>query len=425
MNSQVFCESLRKTDEGKKYLSLIEQAQSCKRGLEKERGYEVHHIHTKALGGSNEADNLVKLTIFEHILAHYYLALALPCRQTLYPIIILSNRAIRTLSDLQKVQIESLEYWTHLREEANKALLGRICINNGTVKKYVFEDELSEYLGKGWVKGNLPTTKGRVTVNNGIQDRRVEVCELSRLLKEGWKEGSVLRGRESSQKGKHTGERKFITNGVVDLQVPVEQVDSYVKKGYWLGRKPFSKETRQRLSERLKGRKISEKERERRKQTGKGRVWCHFGEKTRWVEQSEFDSVLKGDGWKLGRKDIVPKVKAVFEPKPRKPVSEETRRKQSLARKGKKHSEAFCKRLRDQRWVKSDSGEQLRIHVSELPGYLEKGWKRGRYSSTTTGRKCVYLPETGKKKYVDEKDLSMYLEKGWKKGHLTTHRAVK
>lgn len=419
MDSQVFYVRLHQVPEGREYLGLIDQARSCNRGLNKEPGFEIHHILTRALGGGNEPANLVKLSLFEHVLAHYYLALALPCRETLLPIIILSNRTIRCLDDLQRVKIETLEYWAQLREDANRALLGRICINNGRIKKYVSEDELPDYLDKGWVKGNLPTVKGRITVTDGTRNRLIEPCELEEMLRQGWRKGSALKGKPSSKKGRSTG-RKFVTDGVEELQVLVEEVDNYLNRGYHLGRKPFSKATRQRLSERLKGCKLSKQECERRSQTGKGRVWCHLGENSRWVSQSEFE-LLAREGWKPGRKDAVPRVRTATVPKPRKPVSEETRKRQSLAKKGRKKPETFCEKLRTWRWVRDTGGNQLRIQVTELQIYLDQGWKRGRYSSSTVGRKSIYHPETGKKRYVHEEELAGFLEQGWKPGHPATN----
>ncbi len=41
-----------------------------KRGIKKERGYEVHHIVPRCMGGSDEDHNLVKLTLREHFIAH-------------------------------------------------------------------------------------------------------------------------------------------------------------------------------------------------------------------------------------------------------------------------------------------------------------------------------------------------------------------
>ena len=51
----------------KLYRRFIESKQS--RPLVKEQGYEFHHILPKCLGGSNQKDNLVKLTLKEHLKA--------------------------------------------------------------------------------------------------------------------------------------------------------------------------------------------------------------------------------------------------------------------------------------------------------------------------------------------------------------------
>jgi len=58
------------------YILLTDSRQS--RTLTRERGYEIHHIIPKCLGGGNEEYNLVKLTYREHYLAHYLLAKAYP-----------------------------------------------------------------------------------------------------------------------------------------------------------------------------------------------------------------------------------------------------------------------------------------------------------------------------------------------------------
>lgn len=419
MDSQVFYENLSKTQEGREYLRIIDKVKTCRRGLQREKGYEIHHIFTKALGGTSESDNLIKLTVFEHMLVHYYLALAIPCRQTLYPIIILSNRAVRSLSDLQKTQIETLKYWSKLREDANRALLGRVCINNGISKKYVFDDELQRYLNEGWNRGNLSTTRGRVTVNNRVSDRKIDPEDLQKFLQSGWNRGSVLKGKSTERKGKYIGQRKFVNNGKIELQVLIEDLEKYLKEGFQLGRKPFSEQTRQVMSEKSRGRKFSKEECDRRRRTGMGRTWCHLGEQTRWVTQTELNGLLE-QGWKIGRKEVVSRTREVT-PKSRKPVSEETRKKQSLARRGKKKSDITIEKMKTWRWVKDNAGNQLRIQMSELQNYLDKGWTEGRYSTTTENLKCIYWPETGKKRYVHEESVPEYLEKGWEKGHLATN----
>lgn len=62
------------------YNKLIE-----KRRVEVPTGYvERHHIKLRSLGGSNEPENLVKLTAREHYIAHLLIAKFQPCSQTAY-----------------------------------------------------------------------------------------------------------------------------------------------------------------------------------------------------------------------------------------------------------------------------------------------------------------------------------------------------
>lgn len=53
------------------YFSIIENAHN--RTLQEEVYYEQHHILPKSLGGSNDKDNLVKLTAKEHFICHLLL----------------------------------------------------------------------------------------------------------------------------------------------------------------------------------------------------------------------------------------------------------------------------------------------------------------------------------------------------------------
>jgi len=55
-----------------KYQRFIDKRRQ--RPLTKEKGYEIHHILPTSLGGNNDKENLVKLTLKEHHTAHKYLA---------------------------------------------------------------------------------------------------------------------------------------------------------------------------------------------------------------------------------------------------------------------------------------------------------------------------------------------------------------
>jgi len=74
------------------YDSLISRAQT--RLTESTQYYEVHHILPKCMGGTNDPDNLVKLTPEEHYLAHQLLAKQHPTnRKLLYAAILMTASA--------------------------------------------------------------------------------------------------------------------------------------------------------------------------------------------------------------------------------------------------------------------------------------------------------------------------------------------
>lgn len=58
-------------DYQKIYYQLIESRKT--RGIERENGYDLHHIIPKCFGGTNDKSNLVKLTPREHLIAHLLL----------------------------------------------------------------------------------------------------------------------------------------------------------------------------------------------------------------------------------------------------------------------------------------------------------------------------------------------------------------
>lgn len=113
MNVEIFYRQLDSSSWGKKYLTLIREKVPEEATLT-----EVHHIQPRALGGSNSKTNLVRLTVYQHILAHIYLAKALPCRETLLPLTWMCSKSVKHLTDLEKINLESLPEWTELREKA-------------------------------------------------------------------------------------------------------------------------------------------------------------------------------------------------------------------------------------------------------------------------------------------------------------------
>ncbi len=82
------------------------------RNTYKESGYEIHHICPKSMGGSDEIDNLIKLSYREHFIAHMILFYCkYPQTISAFHFMIHNNRYDKTLSSKQylKVKEERIE----------------------------------------------------------------------------------------------------------------------------------------------------------------------------------------------------------------------------------------------------------------------------------------------------------------------------
>lgn len=91
------------------YDDLIKHVLLEERGIKPECGYEIHHIVPKCQGGDNNKNNLVKLTLFEHIKAHYLLALAYPEEEKLLYAFSMTMRVqARTTDEIKNITEEEL-----------------------------------------------------------------------------------------------------------------------------------------------------------------------------------------------------------------------------------------------------------------------------------------------------------------------------
>ena len=68
--------------------------------------------------------------------------------------------------------------------------LGKKCLNNGVINKYVKETEINNYLQNGWKFGklttNLPQNK-RVKIQKDGNIKKVRINSVSKYIEEGWK----------------------------------------------------------------------------------------------------------------------------------------------------------------------------------------------------------------------------------------------
>lgn len=88
----------------------------------KAKGCEAHHITPRALQKDNETldDRCVRLTPFEHIYAHYLLALEREDAVVVFFRMVCRNKF--KLSDIEKVTLEELEEYGRLRSEGREKI---------------------------------------------------------------------------------------------------------------------------------------------------------------------------------------------------------------------------------------------------------------------------------------------------------------
>lgn len=84
----------------------------------------------------------------------------------------------------------------------------KICITNGIINKFIFENELDQYIKDGYHKGktvfNPKNTKGyipknynKICVNDGIINKYINKQELDNYISNGWKVGMITKRRRN------------------------------------------------------------------------------------------------------------------------------------------------------------------------------------------------------------------------------------
>lgn len=104
------------------------------------------------------------------------------------------------------------------REKLRQNQLGRKCINDGKINKYVFEADLDNYLNSGWKLGQLPKDRSE----------RIDKFKQTHYNKDNteWKNNL-----SKANKGK-----KWVTNGFIDKQIKPDELEYYLSIGFKLGR---------------------------------------------------------------------------------------------------------------------------------------------------------------------------------------------
>ena len=223
---QEFISELRKSEEGRNYLKLIEKVRSERRGIKKESGFEVHHIQPRGLGGAvKSSENLIKFTVLEHCVAHTLLAKAVPCLETFAPILKMSYRQVKSLSDLDRITLDEIYGWSKLRkqarEEHSKAFKGTVRLydpkNNYSWKIVRGQEELSKKLQEGFVQVQ------KVQMCNEVLGKNIVVFpwQVEDKKADGWKLGGLKKGPVSEEVRKKLSESH--KGGKSHLGIPVSE----------------------------------------------------------------------------------------------------------------------------------------------------------------------------------------------------------
>lgn len=286
MNKVIFEEKLKSSEYGRKYIELITEISKLQRKPVKEKGYNLHHIQPRALGGVDSVDNLIKLTVLEHCIVHALLAKAIPCEQTLRPVVRLSTSQVTKLSDLDKCTLEDICGWASLYEEALRQPRPLSVI-----------EKIKETKRKNPYKAT-EETKRKISLATKGRPKSEETRRKMSLYQKGRPKSELhkLHNREAHKGLKHSEEWKRKHSLAVTGKIK-------------------SAETRKKLSESLKGKAKSELHRFHLSQAKKGkpnlklrgrigncagRKWINNGLQSRLVSPDTVASFLD-HGWSIGR----------------------------------------------------------------------------------------------------------------------------
>ena len=257
------------------YKELIDFAKSQKRSKTDNIYYEKHHIVPRCMGGNNDKNNLILLTLGEHIQAHYLLALENK-----------DNKFYNKMLDACIIIIHPKNYIKKGKEEAVKEFLEddealsyyeNIKKESSEYKKSVPGPNKGKtfYFNRTWVqyKNQLPVAAGdkrlQKLLNDGAviikdcpichnpnsresfcccaehlqqynEQRRNKVKE-SKIdeMKKVWATMDNSQRIENIKKagsGPDIGQRIWINNGTDTKNIDVKELDDYKKHGYVKGR---------------------------------------------------------------------------------------------------------------------------------------------------------------------------------------------
>lgn len=260
------------------YLELISYAKSQNRRKSKETYYESHHIVPRFLGGTNNKDNLVLLTISEHCEAHYLFAMEHQDNQKVYQGNITAALLIAYPRKVSQNKIEHIQKFLSdesfrkmLEEIKIKSRLNRVGNNKG--KKFYFQhcwiqfrnqkpesrkvSNLQKFLDRGYKHidkcpiCNQPNTERNVCCCEEhlrlFEEQRLKAIQedLTEKHRQSWANTDIKERTRKSISEAYKKRRELIEKGVIErkmwvhnpitrdkTQIHISKFGEYKSKGY-------------------------------------------------------------------------------------------------------------------------------------------------------------------------------------------------
>ena len=327
-----------------KYLEIISNP-----GLED--GYtEKHHIIPRCyyrlhnLTINNSPENLVTLTMKNHMLAHYYLMNCVNKHSQLYQKLVFACNRTFNNNHMNLISEDDAIMFANILSTEIKRNLSALMIGNTNALGYKFTDEqrlissqskkgrvitdltkdkiskahlmrnlkwmhksdtyclipsneIDKYLQDGWLLGGRKLSdehKRKISLANKGSKRSLEARKKmseKALGREAWNKGIPMSDKSKLKvsQSKSLENKKWYTNGETELYL---SEDENIPEGFVLGRKQFSEDTKAKLSAYMKGKPAR----------NKGKICITNGEKNKYIFLEDFNC-WQELGWQIKKKN--------------------------------------------------------------------------------------------------------------------------
>lgn len=156
---------------------------------------EKHHIIPKCLGGSNNQDNLVRLTAKEHFIVHMLLCKFTKGRNR-HLLLVAFEGMCRLISDKRNYKItsriasilrEQSKKYSHMKTAKYKKMFSKRMLGNTITLGYKHKQETKNKIAKRMM-GNQ-NTKGMVFINKNGRNKVIKPKLVNDYLKQGYQLG--------------------------------------------------------------------------------------------------------------------------------------------------------------------------------------------------------------------------------------------